>query len=135
MSIQWTPAMSTGVPEIDAQHQELFRQINALGDAMLKREGTSKVVQTIDFLLKYTNEDFSAEEAYMDRHQCPVAAVNKRAHDDLKKTLAEKRRMIDQGGVNSALVLELKSLLGNWLTTHIAAVDTRLKPSAAKAAA
>jgi hemerythrin len=135
MALQWTPAMSTGVPELDAQHQELFRQVNALNDAMLQRQGAAKVVQTIDFLLDYAVKHFSAEEACMHRHNCPTAAANKKSHEAIKQVLLEKRRLIDQKGASSLMVIELKGILSDWLTTHIAAVDTRLKPCVSRPAA
>ena len=50
MPVAWDPSMATGVTHVDQQHQELFRQVAALGEAMKQGRGRDEIARILDFL-------------------------------------------------------------------------------------
>ncbi|MBN1909517.1 MAG: hemerythrin family protein [Pirellulales bacterium] len=133
MAYLWTPALATGVAEVDQQHQELFRQVNALADAMRQGEGKGSIEQTLDFLANYALQHFASEEQHMSQMNCPAAAENKKAHDQFLAKFREMREKLDTSGVSSTLAIEMHDFLGNWLVNHIQKIDCQLQPCAAGA--
>jgi hemerythrin len=50
MPITWDEkTMSTGVPTIDAQHQELFRRFNAFHAALLRGQASAELSSIVEF--------------------------------------------------------------------------------------
>jgi len=78
--IKWTPALAVGHAVIDAQHQELFRRLEALLTAMMKGD-KGEVGRLFDFLGAYVVEHFGAEEKLMKERAYPDYAVHKSAHE------------------------------------------------------
>ncbi len=126
MPITWQPSLSTGVPHVDNEHKELFRQINLLEAAMREGKGREKVEEILDFLDDYTRRHFAAEERTMDQVGCPAAEENRRAHAAFIAKFEELRERVNRSGASSAVVIEMSNYLGNWLASHIAQIDAQL---------
>lgn len=122
----WTQAMATGVAMVDAQHKELFRQFNLLGEAMSRGQGRQEIGTLLDFLGQYVVKHFADEERYMDEHACPVAAANKQAHTKLLATFNGLKERFDREGAGPTLVLEIQRTLSDWLVQHIDRIDKQL---------
>jgi len=118
--------MTTGVPEVDSQHKELFRQLALLTDAMKNGQGRTKIEEILDFLGDYVLQHFAAEEKHMDEMACPAAAANKLAHGEFCATFKKFRQRFDEVGAQSSLVLEICDTLSKWLVEHIGKIDTQL---------
>ncbi len=127
MPLVWTDAMRTGSVEIDFQHRELIRQVESLHEAMRQGRGKEELARTLDFMAQYVKRHFAAEEALMERVQCPAAQENKDAHGKLIERLGELRRKFDQEGANTTLLLEMYQELSKWLANHICKVDAQLR--------
>ncbi len=128
MSITWDEQrMTTGVPEIDAQHQELIRRFNSFHDAVVHARGREAIGQTLRFLHEYARTHFSKEEACMAAYRCPAAATNKAAHDEVRAQLAKIEERMDRAGIQSIDVVQLELILGNWIRDHICTVDVKLR--------
>ncbi len=130
--IVWDQArMSTGVPEIDDQHLQLIAMINELHRACRQGTAVSELRRMLNFLGDYAKTHFAHEEDLMDRHGCAASAKNKLAH---KKFLADFQKLLDafeKQGASVRLLLDLRRLVGDWLTNHICSVDTSLRSCAA----
>lgn len=124
--------MTTGVAEIDAQHQELIRRFNDFHDAVVHAKGKDVVARTLTFLGEYTVTHFAREEACMTAHRCPAAAANKSAHDKVRADLARIKARIAKDGINSINVVQLELILGNWIRNHIATIDVKLRECVGK---
>lgn len=124
--IPWTPALETGHPQIDDDHQKLIASLNELDAALKKGAGKEQVAQLIAFLNSYSREHFAREEAHMARVQCPAAAANRQAHrafvDKLDGWLAKL-----QSGSSLSLVLEVHRETSRWIEAHILGVDCKLR--------
>ncbi len=128
MVITWyQESMTTGVPEIDAEHKELLRRFNDFYEAVKNRHGKEALEQTLTFLTSYTASHFTHEEACMNRLRCPAAEANKAAHDALRGEIAKIKSRIASEGIQSLDVVQLEKILGDWLRTHICSVDVRLR--------
>ncbi len=73
MSIEWNDNLTSGSPEIDTQHKELFHRINRLLAALetggVDRQEISNVIQ---YLSDYVVYHFGNEEKYMARSPIPA---------------------------------------------------------------
>jgi hemerythrin len=125
MIIQWTPALAVGHPEIDGQHQELFRRLAALVEAM-RGGDRGEVGLLFDFLGQYVVEHFGAEERYMRETAYPGLNVHKAAHDRFVREYQDLRRLLEANGATAAVTIRTQSWIGDWLQSHIARTDVAL---------
>lgn len=127
MPIQWQASMSTGVEEIDRQHQTLIQALNELMEAMRQGKGTQRISDILAFLGQYAASHFAYEERCMEQYHCPAAAVNKLAHQKFIKVFGELRQRLAKEGPTSALVMEVQRQLADWLVSHIQGTDCQLR--------
>jgi hemerythrin-like metal-binding protein len=131
--IQWEEErMTTGVAEIDEQHQELIGMINRLHRACVAGAGKTQVRQMLDFLAAYVQTHFSHEEQVMEQHRCPAKERNKMAHEKFLKTFQKLVATFEAKGPSTAVLLDLKQLVADWLKNHICSVDTGLRNCASE---
>jgi hemerythrin len=124
--IKWTPALAVGHAVIDGQHQELFRRLEALLNAMMKGD-KAEVGRLFDFLGAYVVEHFGAEERLMQQHAYPDYATHKAAHERfVADYLALKKSLDAAGGGGAALTIKVQNWCGDWLKAHIAGTDPLL---------
>jgi hemerythrin len=126
MAMQWTPELSVGVTEIDDQHKELIKRLNALGDAMMKGMGKDEIGRLLDFLGTYVVSHFGTEERHMARTNYPSLADHKAQHAALIADFTKFRSQFNDAGANLSLVLGLNAKLVDWLKTHICGTDKQL---------
>ncbi len=126
MAIQWTPDLAVGVPELDQQHQGLFKTLSDLVDAMQQARGRAEIREVIAYLEKYGVEHFSLEETWMADTQYPGLAAHKAQHQSFVRDVAAMRAEFDAQGVTTALVIDTSTKLSHWLRDHIAKVDKEM---------
>lgn len=124
--VQWTPDLTVHVEKIDQQHMELFRQVNLLGEAVWDGKGKAAIGEILRFLLQYTSDHFRAEEELMRIHGYPKYSLHKQIHDDFVKECEKYAGDFESGEVESALVISVVTRLGEWIRSHIRAVDVEL---------
>ncbi len=125
MAIAWDPKLAVGVRTIDQQHQELFRRVNALLEAMQRGAGKDVVASTIAFLRQYVVEHFAAEQALMTRYAYPGFAVHEQQHEEFVRHFLQFAEDAEKG-VNSVLTVKLNQFLCTWLRQHIGSSDRAL---------
>ena len=113
MALQWTSTLAVGVPELDSQHQELFRRIDRLLDAVL-RQDRSEAGRLLEFLGGYVRDHFAAEERLMAEVSYPDAERHVREHRDFARRLAELDAQFAAGGATAALVFALERQAVGW---------------------
>ena len=117
----WGAELETGIPKLDAQHRELFRRIESLGD----KPGTGQAAETLDGLGEYAARHFRAEEKVQAAIGYPEAREHKRLHDGFEqKFLAMKTKVAaaapDQ---RPEAARDLDRALAGWFRNHILARD------------
>ncbi len=122
--LQWDKSVEVGEAKIDAQHQELYRMINRLGEVIMQRD-EMELDSVLVALERYVNEHFSYEESCFERWGCPMAARNKEAHERFKSTFASLKERLRDEGQRWQAALELHRTLANWLPNHILGVDRK----------
>ena len=130
MIIKWDPEkMATGVPEVDAQHQEWIRRYNKFNDAIIEGKGIEVVQSTLDFFADYADTHFSLEEAVMAERNCPAAEANRAAHEHMRDILAGFSSYVKRRGFSTSEVISLRIQMEEWLVKHILTIDIQLRDS------
>ena len=124
--IEWEDSLSIGVDLIDEQHKMLIQRLNDLSAAIEKTQGEGGVVQTLDFLIEYTDFHFSAEEKCMAEHDYPGLEHQKKQHEEFRASLKNMVEDYEYEGVTRALTTSVNVFLHNWLINHIKGVDHKL---------
>ena len=128
MLLKWDAAlMSTGVDEVDRQHQKLIEHINELYRLMKEGHGTDGITEFVDFLSEYAESHFRHEEGCMAQHRCPAAMQNKLQHIQFSRTLSDFRRRLVKDGPTGSLAIEVQRNVGEWMRNHILRTDIELR--------
>jgi hemerythrin len=124
MALKWDKSLAVGVKIIDSQHQELFRRVDALLEAMMKGEGKPHIEKLLQFLATYVLEHFAAEEKLMQQYRYPQAAAHKQQHVDFVKKFGELKGVFDKEGPTGDVSIGLNRFVCGWLRDHIGTTDT-----------
>jgi hemerythrin len=128
MPSRWDDAaMSTGLSDIDGQHQEWIRQTNEFDQAVSNGMGIDNIFNTLALLVQYTDLHFSREEDRMLACGCPALAENRRAHDNFRFRLDELLNWLKEEQPTSVEIVTLKQELETWVTNHICTIDIKLR--------
>ncbi len=128
MPFEWDErTMGTGVPEIDAQHQELLRRLKGLLAAMREGRSEGELGSVLDFLGEYAAWHFGQEEACMEREHCRAAAANRSAHRHFVAVFEEIAARVKAEGAKVSLGIRAERELADWVRHHIVRIDTQLK--------
>ena len=125
MALRWTSALSIGVAELDAQHEELFRRVDQLLDAMLARD-RSEATGLLAFLQRHVVTHFAAEEQLMRELAYPDAALHAAEHVAYAAEIDALARLFALEGPTARLVLRLERGVTSWLQDHIYSTDRSL---------
>jgi len=123
MAIQWGAYLATGIEEVDSQHRELFRRLNAFLDACDAGKETGEILGMLQFLDDYVIVHFSDEERLQEKYDYPDRARHKQYHREFVRHLADLKRRFILDGPTPLLVKELNRHLVGWLLHHIAEKD------------
>lgn len=108
-----------GMPVLDAQHHEFFRQFDILADA----DNPHRVKDTLLFLDYYIKRHFHEEERFQGRCGYPKAEEHRRHHRIFARTYAKLKRDYDRYGETPALLDEINKVMVGWLKGHIMILD------------
>jgi hemerythrin len=125
MALRWTSALSIGVAELDAQHEELFRRVDRLLDAMLARD-RSEASCLLAFLQQHVTDHFAAEERLMREVAYPDAALHAAEHTKFAAEIAALAAIFALEGATARLVLRLERDVTRWLQDHVYSTDHAL---------
>lgn len=125
MSIaKWDDSYRTGHNLVDAQHQELFRMVNDLHDAMVANKAREVLMPTLEKLAKYTMEHFRSEEGLMTKISYPAISEHRHKHAELTREVKDLMEKYRSG--KAVLSITLSNFLANWLRHHIKEDDMAL---------
>jgi hemerythrin len=123
--IQWTPALSVGVPEIDAQHQELFRRAERF-IAALRGGDRTEVARLVRYLTDYVALHFAAEERYMRDIGFPGLDGHQAAHEAFREDFEELAADFGKKGPTALVALTMHNWLSDWLRMHVGGLDVEI---------
>ena len=118
--IEWTDALSIGIPEIDDQHRAFVGLLNRLDG--LSRSGVSRqeLREILAKVVGYAELHFIDEERHMHRAGYPLVAEHTAKHDD---AAAKIHDLLIRDADEIELYRFLGEFLKSWLVTHIMADD------------
>ena len=123
MARAWTADLTVGDPNIDSQHQELFRRSAALGAALTSGEGRQRIVELLGHIAAYTVSHFRDEEALMAGARYPALSAHRHLHADLVRDVRQVRAQYGQEGASAGVVLQFHNRFGEWLVNHLRGPD------------
>jgi hemerythrin len=125
VALQWTSALALGVPELDAQHRELFRRVDRLLDAVLAKDREA-AASTVAFLNAFVGTHFAAEERLMEETAYPDQPAHVAEHRAFAAALLDIDDQLRREGPSAALVYRLEREAVAWLEDHVCRVDVAL---------
>jgi hemerythrin len=123
MTIAWDPALLTGNAEIDGQHQELFRRLDGLIEAIRGGRSKEEVSRTITFLHDYVVQHFAAEETLMVARGYPGLADHRAEHDAYVNEVRLLEADLERDGPSTGLTVRVSTELTKFLRSHILRTD------------
>lgn len=111
------PPFTSGVKLIDQQHLAMLTAIKDLRETMVNPRAEHSVAKTLAFLVSYTDDHFSYEEAYMEHIQFPGLGKHKDEHAYFRHQVLQLQQRTASADTNVAL--ELSAFLFKWLQEHI----------------
>jgi hemerythrin-like metal-binding protein len=126
MAIEWTPNLAVGYAPVDRQHQELFKRVDTLVNAMQSGQGKDAVDKTLAFLETYVVEHFSMEQNLMQANRYPQAAAHTAQHQAFLETFKNLKTAYQTDGISASLSIKLQQAVCGWLRDHIAKTDKAL---------
>jgi hemerythrin len=124
MLLEWKSEYAIGIPQIDAQHREIFRRVAKLHEALWKGEVGEELVRVFAFLDEYTQTHFRDEEELMTACQYSLLPLHRAEHQDLIRRLAVWKAGVSRGDLG--LTLQVVTTLAEWLRSHITLSDQAL---------
>ena len=124
MAIVFDKNLETGNSLIDTQHQELIARVNKLTDSLENGKKKNVAIQTLAFLMDYTEFHFKAEEQLQEEIGYPGIKEHKAKHEELRRTVSELHEMLEeQEGPTDDFVEMVNKNVTEWLYYHIKGFD------------
>ncbi len=121
--IEWDDSLSVCVDLIDDQHKMMIEKMNDIHAAVEQALGPAKVMETLEFMYKYTEFHFSTEEKHMTAQNYPGTDAHKEAHEEFKKMVKNLSDDFKDEGSTEGLAQSVDTYLKNWLIKHIKGTD------------
>jgi hemerythrin len=115
----WSKSLEVGIPAIDDQHKELFRQI----DILLDNNNADRVPQTLKFLGEYVEKHFSDEQGIHQRVRYPKAEPHRKMHTAFVSVFKQMKAEYDSGGHKLPVLIKINKTVIDWLKSHIMVHD------------
>ena len=111
----WSDALLCGIPAIDEQHKELFRQLDILRD----RGNRERVPGILRFLADYVVKHFKDEESLHIKSAYPGALEHRKLHEGFARIFMELKAKHDASADAPAVVMEINRVVYDWLKEHV----------------
>jgi hemerythrin len=123
--VTWTAALSVGIDEIDAQHRELFRRIDAFLGALAEKRAREELQPLTRYLREYVRIHFVEEQRMMEFSFYPGLGEHLMEHQHFEGELERLADELDGTGPTYGLARQLVALLVDWLERHVSTTDKR----------
>ena len=121
--MEWQRYYETGIPNVDEQHKELFRQVGILVDYDSKKEKQERIEETLAFLGEYVLKHFGTEEMMQKMLKYPKAEQHKEMHDQFVQTFIQFKNEFEVEGGSMLVLMKLTKIVTDWLKEHIMKQD------------
>jgi hemerythrin len=118
---KWTKLHAAYVPEVDAEHRNIFRLGEELQQAAAAAAGSEKIQEITRTLLAACEDHFSHEEQLMKAAEYPTFAWHKQQHDGARRRLKQFASLIEGGDPDAPLLCT--EYLSHWIKNHTTLTD------------
>jgi hemerythrin len=125
--VTWKECFSVAHPELDAQHQFIFKLLNDLHQAIETGNSDKPIEDYFEEVCHYADMHFATEETLMKRHGYPHLGGHCQFHRQFVARV-EQIRQSTQGDLS----YEMFCLLKDWWLNHVTQVDRDYAPYLAK---
>jgi hemerythrin len=122
--LQWNDSYSIFLPEIDAEHRNLFRLANDLHAALLSNAPEARLQEALQAFVADIEDHFSHEERLMRSTGYGSYLWHKRQHDGVRQRTKQALEQFAAGD-REALSALLEHFAG-WLRDHTGLTDRML---------
>jgi hemerythrin len=124
---KWSDRYLVHIPEIDADHQNLFALANRIHEHIEKGAGQGAILRAIGHLVDYVEGHFEREERLMERVAYPDIVAHKKTHRMLEQIVHSMYRIYrhEPDAIDPDKLLEF---LRDWLQNHIMKSDLQYGP-------
>ncbi|MQM32887.1 MAG: hypothetical protein CRU72_00140 [Candidatus Accumulibacter phosphatis] len=127
--VEWSPKILVGLPNIDAQHRQLFdlaATFSGDGDQI-------RVLKSLAMLTEYVKVHLREEEQMMAACQYPGLEAHRQLHTEFRRMLFKLLENAKQMTLDE-IADEVKFLINGWFYNHILVADFDYVPSVKAAA-
>jgi hemerythrin len=118
---KWTKAHAVHLPQVDAEHRNLYRMAEELHLAVRTGTEAARVRELVRPLIAAVEEHFTHEERLMKAASTPDFAWHKLQHDTARKRTRVFVEDIEAG--NPEAPKELLEFLSRWFNDHVGLTD------------
>jgi hemerythrin len=118
---KWTKAHAVHLPQVDAEHRNLYRMAEELHQAVRTGTEAARVRELIRPFLAAIEEHFAYEERLMKSAACPDMAWHKLQHDTARKRMKAFAGDIEVGNLEAPM--EMLEFLARWFKDHVGLTD------------
>jgi hemerythrin len=118
---KWTKAHAVYLPQVDAEHRNLYRMAEELHQAARTGTEAARVRELAWPFLAAIEEHFVHEERLMKAADCPDLAWHKLQHDTMRKRMKIYQSEIEAGEIEATNVF--LTFLSRWLKDHMSLTD------------
>ncbi|PWC37680.1 hemerythrin domain-containing protein [Azospirillum sp. TSO35-2] len=120
--LQWSPALATGIPDIDLDHSILVALFNDLGHALQSQVSDHSQRTIATDTARFLRQHLKREEAFLARYQHPLITEHLQQHDRCDAAMIDLEAHMAQGLKMTAVV----HLLHDWIVEHMMVSDREL---------
>ncbi len=123
--MEWSAEFDLGIEKIDKQHKHIVTAINALENAILKKQTGEMLAKVSKALYGYAHSHFEYEEELLERHGYPSLRQQLEEHSSFILKIKEFDRAIAETDDTQKLGMQICNYLREWLVDHILEKDKR----------
>jgi len=118
---KWTKAHAVYLPQVDAEHRNLFQMAEELHQAVRTGSEAARVQELVRPLVTALEEHFAHEERLMRSATCPDYSWHKQQHDTARKRAKEFVEELAAGDLEAAH--RFLDFLARWFKDHCSLTD------------
>ncbi|CUU50845.1 bacteriohemerythrin [Clostridium beijerinckii] len=126
MNSNWDAVLSTGVDNIDRQHQEIFRLINNLVSAMNEEKSKVEIIKALDSLEEHAIRHINEEEAIQKENNYPGLEIQQMQHEEFKECLRDIRSFLETREISTLFIIHMQQKIFKWCRKHMLNADKDL---------
>lgn len=126
MGIKFTDDLRLGIASIDDQHEELFRRVNALVEAVGPAQSREQIAEALAYLEQYVLRHFHDEEQLMAELEYPLIKKQQRDHARFLELFEQFKSTFESGDAARSLTSDMQFRLTGWLVNHVCGADRDL---------